>query len=163
MAVSKERLAKQVPAPVRPNGPMVPAGDFPFFMSRMRDEFERLFDRMTHAWPDVFPLEDWRTGMTVEDLDDRVVVRAEAPGFEPGDFDLRIRDGRLVLRAKRKEEVKGEDDKVRETTRREVFETVTLPPEIDRDKVEARYANGVLTVSIPKTAEGKSKRIEVKA
>jgi HSP20 family protein len=40
---------------------------------------------------------------------------------------------------------------------------VTLPPGIDRNKVEAKYHNGVLTVTLPKTAEGKAKRITVKS
>jgi HSP20 family protein len=39
---------------------------------------------------------------------------------------------------------------------------VTLPAGVDKDKVEAKYHNGILTVTMPKTAQGKAKRIAVK-
>jgi HSP20 family protein len=39
---------------------------------------------------------------------------------------------------------------------------VTLPDGIDKERVEAKYHNGVLTVTLPKTAEGKAKQITVK-
>jgi len=39
---------------------------------------------------------------------------------------------------------------------------VTVPPGIDKDKVEARYHNGVLTITLPKTPEAKGRRVAVK-
>jgi HSP20 family protein len=162
MAAIAERTEKQEKLPVRSDRRFPVAREFPFFLSRMRGEFERLFERMTHAWPDAQMVEGWRWGLDVEDLDDKVIVRAESPGFEPGDFDVRVSDGQLTLSASRKDEVKDKEGKVRETRLQECCETVSLPPGVDKNKVEARYVNGVLTVTVPKTDEGRAKRIAVK-
>ena len=126
------------------------------------------------AWPaSSHPLaefngEGWRWGLEVEDEDDSVVVRAEAPGFDAGDFDLHVEDNRLVLRASKKVETKDETGKVQEYREQEYreqecYESVALPVGIDNDKVDAQYDNGLLTVTLPKTAACKAERIAVEA
>jgi len=91
-------------------------------------------------------------------------VQAEAPGFEAGDFDIELEDSRLILRASKKAEVKKEREKegYREVSERECYKAATLPSGIDKDKVEASYHNGVLTVRLPKTAAAKAKHIPIK-
>ncbi|HXG09818.1 MAG TPA: Hsp20/alpha crystallin family protein [Gemmataceae bacterium] len=146
-------------------GELIPFGDFPFSLSRMRDEFDRLFDRMAREFSALagWGGEGWRWGLEVEDQDDSIIVRAEAPGFEAGDFDVRVEDGRLVLSASKKVETKDEKGQVKEYRAQECYESVALPVGIDKDKADARYHNGVLTITLPKTAEGKAKKIAVKA
>jgi HSP20 family protein len=131
----------------------------------MRDEFDRFFDRMARDFSAIAEIngEKWRWGMDVIDEADKVVVKAEAPGFEPGDFDLRVEDSQLVLRASKKVERKDEKGNVQEYREQQCFESVTLPPGIDTDKVAADYHNGILTVTLPKTEESKAKQIPVKA
>lgn len=131
----------------------------------MRDEFDRLFERMVREFPSFMEpgAEGWRWGVEVEDQEGKVVVRAEAPGFEPGDFDLRVDDNRLVLRAVKKVETKDEKGNVQERREQECFESFALPAGIDKDQVDASYHNGVLTITLPKTAEGKAKKIAVKS
>jgi HSP20 family protein len=151
--------------PVARGGALTPYRDFPFFLSRMRDEFDQLFERLCRGWPSLWEggANAWRWGVDVREEDEAVVVRAEAPGFEAGDFDLQVSDNRLILRAAKKVETKDEQGKRREYREQECYQSVTLPVGIDKDKVEARYHNGVLTVTLPKTAESKAKRIAVKA
>jgi HSP20 family protein len=144
------------------SGTLARSSEFPFFLSRMRDEFDRLFERFSRQWPSLWQGNGWRWGLDVRDSENAIVVEAEAPGFEPGDFDLQMTDNRLILRAAKKVETKGEAGKDREYRQQECYESVTLPSGIDKDKVQAKYHNGVLTVTLPKTAEGKSKRIAVK-
>jgi HSP20 family protein len=144
-------------------GALVPSREFPFFLSRMRDEFDRLLDRLSQHWPSLWGGDGWRWGVDVRDEDDAVVVEAEAPGFEAGDFDIQVSDNRLVLRASKKVETKDEKGQVREYREQKCYESVTLPSGINRDKVEAGYHNGVLTVTLPKTAEAKAKRVTVKS
>jgi HSP20 family protein len=74
-----------------------------------------------------------------------------------------VTDQRLVLRAAKKVEAKDEKGKIREYREQECYESVTLPSGIDKDKVEAKYHNGVLIVTFPKTVEGKGKKITVKS
>lgn len=149
--------------------PAVPAravsswGEFPFFLSRMRDEFDHLLEKFSRDWPAMWEGRHWRWGLEVDDEDEAIVVTAEAPGFEPGDFDVQVSDNRLVLRATRKVETKGEQGKPSEYHEQECYQAVALPAGIDKDKVAARYHNGILTVTLPKTAEGKAKRVAVKS
>lgn len=142
-------------------GPPARTREFPFFLSRLRDEFDRVFERFftneMKPWGE--RINGWRWGVEVEDKDNVIVVRAEAPGFESGDFDIQVQDGQLTLRAARKTEAKKDGEE--EWTRRECYESVMLPSGIDKDKVQAKYRNGILTVTLPKTPEGKGRRVTV--
>jgi HSP20 family protein len=154
--------AKQKEEPAARGRALAPLAEFPFYLSRMRDEFDRLFERLAGEWPSLWEGKGWRWGLDVRDEDDAVVIEAEAPGFEAGDIDLQVSDDRLVLRASKKVETKEKEGKVREYREQECYESVTLPAGVDKDKVEAKYHNGILTVTMPKTAQGKAKRIAVK-
>jgi HSP20 family protein len=80
--------------------------------------------------------------------------------FEIGDFEVEVRGNELILRAAKKAETK-EEGKYHEVVERKCYESVTLPSGIDPDKVEAKYHNGVLTVTIPKTEESKVRKVVV--
>jgi HSP20 family protein len=162
MATQIAQQTKQKEEATPRGGALAPNRAFPFFLSRMRDEFDRLFGRISQRWPSLWEGDGWRWGLEVRDEDDAVVVQAEAPGFEANDFDIQVSDNRLVLRASKKAETKAQEGKTTEFREQACYESMTLPPGIDRDKVEAEYHNGVLTVTFPKTAEGKSRRVPVK-
>jgi len=88
-------------------------------------------------------------------------VRAEVPGFEPADFEVELRNNRLMIKAaKTHEEEKKE--KGYEFAERRYERFVELPVEVEPAKVEATYRNGVLEVHLPKPAEATPRRIEVK-
>lgn len=144
-------------------GTLTTARDFPSLVRRMQNEFDELVQRFAQDWPLSMngPGTNWRWGIDVEDKDDSFVVRAEAPGFEAGDFDIQAADDRLILRAAHKKESKDKKGEYREEC--ECYESLTLPSGIDKDKIEARYLNGVLTVTIAKTPAAKAKKISVKA
>jgi len=144
-------------------GTLTPARNLPSLMRRMQNEFDELFERFAQDLPMGRGLggNGWRWGLDVEDRDNSMVVRAEAPGFEAGDFDIQVSENRLTLRACHKKEAKGKGSEYREE--RECYESMWLPEGIDKDKIDARYHSGVLTVTIPKTAAAKAKRISVKA
>jgi HSP20 family protein len=144
--------------------PFFPFGDFEFSLSRMREELDRYFDRLAREFAAFAPTngEGWNWELEVEDEDENVVVTAEAPGFEADDFDVRVEDNRLVLRASKKVETKDEKGKLKEYREQQCYESVSLPTGILKEKVEAKYHNGVLTVTLPKSAESKAKKIAVK-
>lgn len=133
-------------------------------LSRLRAEFDRLFDDFFQsgsglpAWADE-PQSRW--SVDIDELEDKVVVRAEAPGFEPGDFDIQVHDNQLQLCACQSEE-KNEDG-AHQWRRQELFRSVPIPSGIDSEHVDAHYRNGVLTIKLPKTEASKAKRIEVKS
>jgi HSP20 family protein len=154
---------KKKSEPAGNGGTLAPYRSFPTFLRRMQSEFDELFDHFAKFWPAPFEgfEKGWNWGLDVEDKEDSVVVKAEAPGFEAKDFDLRVSGDRLILRATKKAETKEKEGEYQQEC--ECFESMTLPSGIDTDKVDARYHNGVLTVTIPKTKEGKAKRVTVKA
>ena len=87
------------------------------------------------------------------------MLRAEAPGFEPGDFDLQIRGNQITVRAEHKQETRSEQGS--EFSCGTLFRSFPLPAGVDQTKIEAQYRNGVLEVRFPKTPEARGKRIPV--
>jgi len=137
-------------------------GSFP--LARLRHEFDRLYDEFFRGWGGLpaWPNEresGW--GLDVEDKEDKIIVRAEAPGFEPDDFDLQVKDDQLVLCACQSEEKTEEGG--RQWHQQELYRSIPLPSHIDAEHVDAQYRNGILTVTMPKTEPEKSRKIEVKA
>ena len=153
---------------------LTPRDNDPFTL--MRREFDNLFDNFFGRWPTA-TVEGWdRTahwGLEMVEEDKEVVVWAEAPGFEPKDFNVNVTDNILVIEAEHKTEVKPEAEK-KEAAKQEpekngyrnfarLQRVVTLPSHVDADKVSATYRNGVLELRFPKKPEAEGKRIEVKA
>lgn len=130
-------------------------------LTRLRSEFDRLFDDFFQGWPTAVTASDVGQDVDVQERDDAVVVRADAPGFDPGDFDVEIRGDHLVLCACQSEE-SSEEDGFR-WQKREIYRSVPLPAEIDADNIDAKYRNGVLTIKLPKTEHAKGKKIAIKS
>jgi HSP20 family protein len=122
-----------------------------------------LFDRFFGDWPawagGDWPMTGW--GDDVDDKESEFVVRADAPGFEPDDFNVEIVGDSLVLKAEHKEEEKeGNGHRYRHGR---LYRRIALPHGVEADKIDARYHNGVLEIRVPKGEQAKGKRIAVKA
>jgi len=91
-----------------------------------------------------------------------VVIRGEMPGFEPEELKVELIGERLVVEAEHKEEVKKGEEKA-ERAYAHVKRTITLPPEVELEKMEATYRNGVLEVHVPRKPEAVGRRILVRA
>lgn len=148
-------------------GGLMPSG-FPLFRSALFPEFDRLFDGFLRDWELPVVGKAWRWDVEVEDKDDEIIVRAEAPGFKPEDFEVEVRDELLVLhavkekKAERKEKGKKEDEKT-EYAREEFYKVMPLPSPVSVEKAAAKYVHGVLTVTLPKVEEAKGRRVPVTA
>ena len=129
----------------------------------LRRDLDSLFDRFfgNGRAP---PRSDWPAtgwGFNIDDKENEIVVRADTPGFELGDFNVEIVGNNLVLKAEhRQEEQKGNGRHYREGR---MYRTVALPRGVETDKIDARYHNGVLEIHVPKGEEANGKRIAVKA
>jgi HSP20 family protein len=145
----KKKLDEPAPPAVRDWHPL----------ARFRQEFDQLLGSSWRDWPDPgFQLSPWN-GLEVEDREDELVIRAEAPGFEPDEFDVQIAGNYLTLKAEHKEE---STDDGRSSYRYGRFQRVVpLPTGIDPEKVEAKYHSGILTLRVPKTEAAKGRRIAV--
>jgi HSP20 family protein len=96
----------------------------------------------------------WQPRIDVREGDDEIVVSADLPGVKPEDVDLSVRDDRLTLQGRREETRSDEGDgwHRRERVTGGFSRTIRLPFEIDADRVEAKSAEGVLEVHVPKPA-----------
>lgn len=125
----------------------------------MPEEFEKLFNRFLTTWP-VMEVPEWpyRYPMTTEETEKEFVVRVELPGFAAEEVKVEVIPGLLKVEAEHKEA----EEKGKEKAYASVKRTLTLPSEVELDKVEAVYRNGVLEVHIPRKPEAVARRIEVK-
>lgn len=96
-------------------------------------------------------------------------LEISAPGFDKGDFDIKVEKNVLSISAKKEaaSEEKGEDEKVlrREFVSSSFSRAFTLPEHVDTDRIEAQEKNGILTVRLPKkenAMEEATRRIEIK-
>ncbi|TVQ59524.1 MAG: Hsp20/alpha crystallin family protein [Rhodobacteraceae bacterium] len=102
----------------------------------------------------------------VSETEEALTVSAELPGMDEGDVAVDLADTVLTLRGeKRREAERGEGSaRIVERSYGAFHRAIPLPPGIDAEKAEARFGKGVLTVTLPKTAEARARtrRIEVK-
>jgi len=137
------------------------------FMS-MWDAMDRMFE---DRWVSPGSWLTWSSmGTTFLPLDiyetaDDIVVRAVVPGVDPEGIDIQFQGGVLTLRAKSDEPAipEGSTWLVHEVTPGEYIRQVTLPRAIDADKARTTFEHGVLTLTLPKTADAKPKQIKVEA
>lgn|GEM_PF-4220634 len=116
---------------------LAPGRDFPSLLRRMQADFDGLLEQFTDNWAVSRNGETngWRWDLEMEDKDDALVVRADAPGFECGDFDVQVKENPLVLRATRKTENKKNNEEYVE--QRKCYESIPLPSGIEKEKIEA--------------------------
>jgi HSP20 family protein len=131
------------------------------------DEIQRAFERMNRQFQDGGQWGEWGIGgaagspgrgisLDVAEYDDQLVVMADLPGYEREEIDLTIDGDSLRIRAERTHADEHEgDDRMGRYVRRErrheaVTRSVTLPARVEESGASATYANGVLTVRLPK-------------
>ncbi len=97
--------------------------------------------------------------------DDNFYVRMQAPGINPKDLSISALRNRVTVAGKR--EIPHESGEVsyhrRERPEGTFNRTVTLPAEIDAERVDARYTDGVVTITLPKVEEAKPRQITVRS
>jgi HSP20 family protein len=104
----------------------------------------------------------------VSESDNEYEVTAELPGIDEKDVEVTLADNVLTIRGEKKvereERDKGKNYYLSERSFGSFRRAVPLPAEVDEDRVEANFKNGVLTVRLPKSpqAQARTRRIEVK-
>ena len=135
------------------------------FMS-LRDAMDRFFE---DRWISPGSWLTWSANGTnylpvdIYETADNVVVRALTPGVSPDDIDVQYQNGTLTIRTETPahEPKSGATWLVREIIAGQAVRQVTLPRTIDVEGATTTFENGVLTLTLPKTAEAKPKQINV--
>jgi HSP20 family protein len=141
-----------------------------------RDPFELLQEEIARFWGQGWPFAGWpltrRMGepmaamptrttwaprADVYEKDGDLMVKAELPGVKKEDIQVSMDDGDLVIKGERKveSEVKEENYYRKERTYGSFMRRLPMPEQAEADKIQAKYADGVLEVRIPKVAQAK--------
>jgi HSP20 family protein len=117
-------------------------------------EIERLLDDGRRA-PRSFPMDAYRTG-------DEFVMAFDLPGLTADEIDLTVERNVLTVKAERRLNFQGADEvAVSERPQGAFARQVFLGDTLDAERLEADYANGVLTLRVPVAESAKPRRIEV--
>ncbi len=137
-------------------------------VAALEGAMERLFDnRFFSPYRFRGPMEggDVPPRLDAYHTDEEMVIKAALPGVKPEEVDVSIEGDRLTIKgeAKAEEKVEEGDYLYREHRYGAFCRTVVLPQGLVTDKTRAGFENGMLTLTIPKAAKAKPKRIKVTA
>jgi len=132
-------------------------------LDRWLSRREHASDRNAESWAPA-PIFSAAPGLDLAETDDEVIVTGELPGLGKEDFAVEISGDRLVLRGEKKAamERKGREYYYAEQSYGAFARSVALPCEVDADKASAKYKNGVLRLTLPKTEQAMARQVRVK-
>jgi len=154
----------------------VPAQHQP--MSMVESLFGDLQRDINRVFSDFFtdvetrPLGQWVTGrlvpsMDIAETDKAFEVKAELPGMDEKDVEITIADGLLTIKGEKKDETEEKDKSFHRVERSygSFQRTLSLPANVDEEKISADFAKGVLEVTLPKSREAAKgpKKIGIKS
>ena len=167
--------ARKLPVKHEAKKPPAPAASGWEPLVSLRKEIDRLFERLPSVAPfrhslfgaDPFWRREWSVGavpaVDIVEKDAAYEISAELPGMEEKNIEVSVAHGILTIRGE-KEESKEEKKKGYHLSERHYGSyqrSFGVPEGIDTDKVAAVFKNGVLTVTLPKSADAQSKAKKV--
>ncbi len=123
-----------------------------FFGSFLTGMGEPFFEY--RAWP----------AIDVAEKEDAITVRAEVPGCKPEDIDVSVYGDTLTIAGQKKDsrEEQGNGFYHVESSYGSFRREVLLPTDVDEEKIDAEYKDGVLSITLPKTEKSKAMKVKVK-
>lgn len=105
----------------------------------------------------------WRPAVDIRETGDSYVVSAELPGLSKEDVQITIENNVLKLTGERRfeKEVKEEEFHRVERAYGTFSRAFALPTRVDPERVEASFKDGILTITVPKAAEARPRKIEI--
>ena len=132
-------------------------------------ELRRMDAAMNRMWNPGVQAQDsaggrWDIAMDVVQDGDDLIVRASLPGVDPDEIQVTLEDGLLTIEGEtgsESEEQKG-DYLLRERRFGRFHRALRLPSSVDAERAQPAYANGVLTITVPKQEAKKARRLQIK-
>jgi len=132
-------------------------------------DIDRLFSEMERTFGETLPTIGWNVDALIPPADvaetaDAITVRIDLPGHDARNIAVHVENDVLTVRSERKAETERKDERMyrSERTYGLYARSFALPATVDAQKAEARYDNGVLTITLPKRAEARPKAIDIK-
>ncbi len=143
------------------------------FLSTMRSEMDRVFDRFEHGWPRWptmlgrgFGRDTMVPELDVHDNGKQLTIECDLPGVDEKDVTVTLVNGMLTIKGEKKSEreEKKENYYMAERSYGSFERTLRMPDTIDENKLEAKFDKGVLKVIAAKKPEAvkAEKKIEIK-
>ncbi len=132
-------------------------------MRRMDAAFNRLWNPGVQAQDSAGGR--WDIAMDVVQEGDDLIVHASLPGVDPDDIQVTLEDGLLTIEGEtgsESQEQRG-DYLLRERRFGRSHRALRLPNSVDAERAQPSYANGVLTITVPKQEAKKARRLEIKS
>lgn len=132
--------------------------------SLLRHEIDDLISRVWQGNEEGGFSGTYAPAMDIVEAENDFEARLDVPGMEAKDFDVQVHGNTVTVTGQRKEEKEEKGKTFHRIERRSgsFSRTVTLPCSVNEDEVAADYANGVLTIKLPKCDEAKPRKINVK-
>jgi HSP20 family protein len=150
----------------REKGEIAPSRDIWEPFGSLRRDMERLFEDFTRdfGWgPPALAGMAAAPRVDVSETDTEIKLEAELPGVDEKDVEVVLSDGRLTIKGEKKQEKeeKKKDFHLVERSYGSFARSIALPFEAAPEQVKAKFANGVLTVTVPKPPEVKAKEKKI--
>ena len=137
-------------------------------MSTVANQMERLFDQMLgqglrRSSEERSLRGAWMPAINILEKDDAILISADLPGLHAEDVEVTVEEGVLTIRGERKLEEANEGETYHRVERLYgVFErSFTLSNSVDTTKIDARFKNGEMTLTLPKREESKPRTVKI--
>ena len=129
----------------------------------LQDQINRLFNDAFERTGQESNLTTWAPAVDIHENEQELVVKADLPGVEAKDLDIRVENNILTIRGERRFEKKVNEDNYLRVERAygSFSRSFSLANTVNPDGIKADYQNGVLTLNVPKREEAKPKQIKV--
>lgn len=130
------------------------------FQETLRRQMDQMFDEMVGINRDQTT---WKPAVELKDTDENLILRAEIPGIEGKDLDIRVTREAVAISGEHRYEKKAEDKGYFRTEFRygKFQRVVALPVAVQNDQVQAEFKDGILTLTLPKVTEARRKVVKV--
>lgn len=120
------------------------------------------------GWPNLrredFATSEWTPRVDIVETEGEYTIKAELPEVNKEDVKVSVENGELTLSGERKKEKEEKNKKFHRIERYygSFMRSFTLPDNVDETKIKAVFKDGMLNLSLPKSAEHKTRSLEVK-
>ncbi|MBI2373995.1 MAG: Hsp20/alpha crystallin family protein [Deltaproteobacteria bacterium] len=140
--------------------------------SQELDEMQKMMNRFFGRWPaeaertgeQDMTRTDWMPAVDVASSPEEYIITAELPGMKKDDIKVRVRDGVITLTGERQQEKEEKGKRFHRVERYygSFLRSFTLPEDVNDQKLNAEFKDGLLTVRVPRSETHKPKAIDVK-
>ncbi len=129
-------------------------------MARLRNLMDRLSEE--GFWRPFYGEGEVGVPVDVIDRGEEYRIEVALPGIRPEDVDVTVGGNTLTIRGQYKEPAEAKDYLLHERRAGSFARSLTLPATLDAEHANAQFADGVLTLTVPKASEARPRRIQVR-